>query len=123
MSKSLFTKILTLATTKGDITCYVSPALGFSLSGRSSEYYTTRYEVSVNGKRIDTYDKSIWMYEGIDAKGRTLKVGTRGFPLEALLPQLDFSSPAKAKANKATIKAGMEKVILANKWNVVDTQS
>jgi hypothetical protein len=123
MSKSLFTKIITLATTKGDITCYVSPCIGYSLTGKSSEYYCTRYEVSEKGKRIDAYDKSIWMYEGIDAKGRTLKVGSRGFPLEALLPQLDFSSPAKAKATKAIIKAGMEKVILANKWNVVDSQS
>jgi hypothetical protein len=123
MSKSLFTKILTLATAKGDITCYVSPAIGISLSGSSREYYSTRYEVTLNGERLDTFDKRTWMYEGIDARGRTLKVGKQGFPLEALLPQLEFSSPAKAKANKETIKAGMEKVILANKWNVVDSQS
>ena len=64
------------------------------------------------------YDKSVWLYEGIDSKGRTLKIGTRGFSIGSLFPDLQFSSPEQAKANRATIKAGMEKTIQANSWTI-----
>lgn len=123
MKKTLqIKKLLTIKTTKGDITCSVTPCIGISLSGSSREYYSTSYSVSVDGKAVGYYDNSIWLKEGIDAKGRTLKV-SRGFPIGSLLPDLEFSSPAQAKTQVATIKAGMEKVILANGWNVVDSQS
>lgn len=123
MKKSLQPKkLLTIKTTKGDITCEVTPCIGISLSGSSREYFGTRYSVSVNGKALDYYHDSIWLKEGIDAKGRTLKI-SRGFNIGCLFPDRNFESPAHAKINLASLKEGMEKVIKANGWNVVDTQS